>query len=404
MFRLPFLTKHKHNPNKFFTICINSNNVKVLLFFYDDKSETPYKIIGSTILPLKEYSVRNGIIANTDDVADKISSAVDAILDEQEEEVVATIVGIGGDLALGTITTAKSSRHPQKPLTQKDLDALYKRILNAGFLEAQNQYLLITGNADTELETTTSAVVYTKLDGQPIAYDNLIGRGAENIEQAIFSSFTPSYHLDSIKEVIKKTGLDLIAAGSEMYSTLEAIKNTGAQKSDLILVNIDSDYTEITIVFGGGIITSRALSIGFNHFAEELSQEMGLTLHQAKKVIHSYSSGELTQSEADVVKKCIKDVLIIWLNGLELLFAEFTGVRTFPSTALIFGIGSTVPDVFQAISSTSWSKSVPFKDTLTISKINTSDFLFLADTGGKVTSTDWIKPISLCMMHKELTQ
>ena len=407
MFNLPFLRKQKQNPNKFISLSISSTDVKALLIYFDEDSTPNYKILNSAVEKLDLNEVRSGMIVNRSNISEKVGLLITQLNEDLEEKVDQVIIGVAGDLALGTITTAKATRHPHKSISSKELENLYKKIEDAAVLDAQNEYLEITGNADIELLPTTTSVVYTKVDNKVVKgnYEEISEQvTGENLEQAIFTSFTPAFHLDTLNSIAKDNKIKILAVGSEMYAILKALNETDKKRVDLILINIDTDFTEVTIVFGGGIVTTRTLNIGYEHFAEELSGEMGLTNHQAKKVIYSYASGELTQSESNVVKKCIRDVIVIWLNGLELLFAEFTGVRTFPMHIYVFGIGSLIPDVQQALSSTSWTKSIPFKDQPIYTKISANDFSHIQDSTGKIVATDWIKTLSLSMIHKELNQ
>lgn len=394
--KLPFFSKRAEPINKFLTVTITSNDVSCLAFYHD---EDKYKIIGFGKQELEQDVVRSGVVIESEQVELALYTAVTSALENLEEEILNTIFGVTGDLCLGQMTTVRLKRAERSPITKKELDDLYARINEAALIQAQNDYLETTGNAEAGLENVTVSNVYLKLDNQQVA--DLEGREGGVIEAAVFNAFSPNFHLTTLQHLTKKTGLKIMAIGSELYALTQWIKKTNRLLMDYIVVDVSWDTTNVAIVFGGGIVATKSLGIGFNHFVKEISEKMGLTINEAKNVLQGYMYGKLTESEGFVVQNCLKDALGIWVLGMEILYKEFTGVKTFPESVYVTGVGADITDVMDTMETEPWTRSIPFKEPPQFTKVNFSN-LEIMDATGKILGTEWINTAALSIIYGEI--
>ncbi len=377
-------------------VTINSNDISCLAFYHDG---TTYKIIGHGRQELVPDAVRNGVIIENEQVELALYTVVTAALENSEEDILDIIFGVTGDLCLGQMTTVRLRREEKGPITKKELDVLYSKIGDAALIQAQNDYLETTGDAEAALQNVTLSNVYLKLDNQEIA--DLEGKEGSVIEAAVFNAFSPSFHLGSLQQLSKKTGLKILAVGSELYALTQWIKKTNRIMMDYIIMDVSWDATNVAIVFGGGIVATKSLNIGFNHFVKEISEEMGITLSEAKHILRSYMAGKLTESEGFVIQNSLKDALEIWVMGMEILYKEFTGVKTFPEKVYVTGIGADISDVMDAMETEPWTRSIPFKESPKFTKINFSD-LEIMDATGKVSGAEWLNTAALSVIYGEI--
>ena len=395
--KLPFLQKSAPYSNKFLSLNINSNDIRCLVIYYDNGS---YKIIGSGKEMLERGSVRNGIIIDKDDVARAIKSAVIFATEDLEDNISNAIIGVGGDLCLGLTTTVRF-RRPNKGLLQKsEIDNLNSKISEAAYIQAQNEYLENTGNPDIELETITSSNVYLKVDNQVVG--ELENREGQMVEAAVFNAFSPSYHIKALQDVTRKAGVNVIAIGSEMYAVSQWIKQYSKGQDDFILLAIENETTNAAVVFGSGIVSTKNLNIGLAHFIEGISESMGITSKEAERLLKSYIAGKLTESESTVVHNCILEILDIWLSGIELLFGDFTNVKTFAPKIYLTGYGAEIKDIITTLKSEPWTKSIPFRSFPEITKVNFSDFTKISDATGKIGGPEWLSNISMSIIYEEI--
>ncbi len=418
MFKLPFFSKPLAIPNRFLTISINCESVRCLLIYKDTQGDqntnivpsvapqAPYKVIAFTEHMLEPGTIRSGNIIRTDLLSQALATVVQEVNQEQEDFVDSAILGVSGELSLGVITTAKSIRaHRENAITPKELHDISKRITDAASIEAYNQYIEITGNTETDLVDTSSNIVYTKIDGRYVSDEQIhtYNLAGDTIEQALSSSFTPKKHIDTLKKCAKKANINLLTVGSELYAILECLKKLNINVLDCLLLDIEEDYTEICVVFGGGIVSTRVLNIGYSQFAEELSLKMGITLEEGQRVLAAYCKNTLTQAEVDTIKTCLAEITNIWLSGVEILFSEFTGVRTFPPSIYVFGKGMQIKDTLEVLHTTQWTRSIPFKGNPVIYRIMLNQIEpYIHDATGKIQSVEWFKPEALVSLFEEL--
>jgi Tfp pilus assembly PilM family ATPase len=397
MFKLPIFGKNTQDESGFLAATINSDYVRVLAM---TKEGGNIKIVGSAKKDLDQGKVRSGAIIYKDYVANVLREAVKSACAESDEDINNVIIGVSGDLCLGLMTTVRAKRPRPTPVTEKETADIYKKIDETAYLQAQNEYMEINGNSENDLEIITRSDVYTKADNQKVSA--LEGRECSVVEVASFNAFVPAYHMRTLQEVAHEAGLKIMAVGSEMYCMVQALVGAHEDESDFVLVEIDGDYTNVAVVFGKGIAATRTLNVGYKHFVEGVSERMGLTLLEADKVLKSYIQGKLTTSEATIIQNALRNTLEIWLSGLEMLFAEYSGVKTFAPKIYFTGEGAEVPDLWNLVLNEPWTKSIPFKSPPEFKKLTFMDIEKMSDTTGRVTSSDWLPCMCLSIIKREM--
>ena len=395
--KLPSFKKTYEDSNRFLTLNINARDVKCLAFYLD---EDIFKITGFGSQGLPEGSVRNGMIVDRDVVIEAIKRSVEIANRDSVEKVKKVIVGVDGGITTGITTTVRMKRPNAEPIKQEEVETLYKKVSNIAGVQAKNRILESTGDSELPLRTITTSDIYLKIDGQKVAI--LEGQHGQNVEIAVFNSFVPEFHIKSLQETIKKAGLSLIAIGSQMYSLVEWIKSSQEGLSDFVFLNISEDSTEVGAIFGGGITSTRSLNVGFNHFVDAVSTKMGLSNKNSESVIKMYNAGKLSESEAVVIKSCLKEIIDVWIDGLKILFEDFTGVKTFASKVYVSGCGTDIQDIIQALNDSDWTKTVPFKDTPVFNKISFLDNGSIINSTDQELTTDWVYLASTSIIYKEI--
>ncbi|MFC1625003.1 hypothetical protein ACFL15_01430 [Patescibacteria group bacterium] len=396
MFKLPFLGKTQKSLDKFLCVNINARDVRVLAIYSDGES---FRIIGSGVQNLEFGSVRNGIIVEKDEVTEALKIATSQATSEQEEDIRNAIIGVDGGMCLGITTTVRSKRGGG-PVEIKELNSFYEKLMEASYIQAKNRSLHTTGDPDIDFEAITTKNVYLKLDNQPVP--SLEGQPGKMIEIAQFNAFAPSFHLKIIQNIVQKAGLKILAVGSLTYALTQWIVDSPSKPLDFVLINTSEDATDVAVIFGGGIISTQSLHIGFLHFIEGISDKMGLTRMEAENVLRVYMQGNLTESESEVVRSCINDTLDVWLGGLTLLFEEFSDVKTFAPKVFLTGYGVEIPDVYEALTKVPWTKAIPFKAPPEFSKLSFADMNKVSDSTGKTQTPDWINTATISIIYDEL--
>jgi len=396
MFKLPFIIGKK-NFDRFFAISLDSIIVRVLVFFHDGDQT---RITGFGKAPLQPGAMRAGNIIDGGEVIEAIREALDKASRELEYKVNNAIIGLSGDACLELTTTIKLDRGKKNKITEKEVSQIQDNLIEAAFMQAQNEHLRTTGDSSSNLEIVTSSNVYTRVDGKVV--NEAAGKKGAIIESAIYNAFSTSNHLNMIKKIANKAGVKLLAVSPYIYSLAQSIKRSTLESSDFVLMDIEGDTTDVGIVFGGGVVASKTLNVGFTQFIDGISENMGLTLIESGRVLETYCAGRLSESEEDIVKKCLEETLRIWMEGIELVFDEFSEVKTFPSKIHVTGKGSTIPDLLNHLKNKPWTKAIPFKDVPDIRKIEIADMQKVQDATGKIASTSWVPTTSLSEIYLEI--
>ena len=396
MIKLPF-QKNLGDTSKFLSLNINSRDVKCIAFYFDNDV---FKILGCGVQELPENSVRNGMVIDKESVVEGINMAVEKATEGLEDKPKKVIVGMDGGMTTGLTTTIRMKRSNNNPIKPEEIDALYSRITEASYIQAHNKVTQNTGDPEIDLDTITSIEVYLKLDDQRVA--TLEGQRGEVIETAMYNCFAPSFHLKSVQNVIKKAGLDILAIGSQMYSLVEWIKNPPKNSLDFVLITIAEDSTDVGIVFGGGIVSTKTLNIGYTHILDYMSNKMGLSRKDIENVLSMYKANKLSESEIPVIKNCLSEILEIWIDGLRLLFEDFSEVKTFSPKIYLTGCGTDTPDIMEAIKKEPWSKTVPFKDAPEFSTLEFSDLEKVTNLTSTNLTPDWISTAGASTIYKKV--
>ena len=397
MIKLPFFQNSKAAPDRFLAVDINSNDVKCLAIYGERPENQPsmlFKVLGQGKVNLEAGSVRGGTVIGKDNVEEALRAAAAQATEHLEIPINNVIFGINGDMCQGLMTTIRSRRPTDAAITNQELATLQEKINETAYIQAQSEYMQSTGDADAELEIVTSTNIFNKIDGAQSP--SLEGRAGRVLEIAEFNAFAPSFHLESLQYLAKKTGLNIMAIGSQLYSISQQVRKQFTE-SDFVLLDISSDSTNAAVVFGNGIVATKSFYIGTSHMIEGVASKMGLSYRDSERILRSYLDHKLTLSESTIVKQSLDETVEIWLCGLETLFEEFSGVKTFPTKIFLSGDGSDIEDVVQTLRTEPWTKSIPFKTSPEFVKLSLPPAF-----GVTHMPSEWIPTASLALIFEEL--
>ncbi len=397
MFKLPFLNKSLKKGAKYLTLELGYDSLRVLSFYKEDGAT---KIIGSAKEPVEPGCIRNGIIVDINEVIAALEKAVTKATLNIEDDVENIIIGVSSDVCIENVTTAKITRTSTNPITQKEIDEFEQKLLASAYIQVQNKFAENTGNTEEDFQLITSSLVHAKIDDKKIT--TLNNQKGQIVEMAMYTAYCPEYFIKSLQKMCKSVGLNILAIASVNFGLLKGLKSTEMENTDLVTINIGPDFTNVAVVFGGAIVASKSLHVGKRHLIEEVARKMGLTGEEAANVVNTHTRGELASSESVVVQDCMEEVLNLWLEGVELVFSDFSGVKTFAPHIYLFGVGIEIPEIEEKLNNSPWTKSIPFKAPPTLQLLHFSDLPKIADATGDIKTDEWIGPASLSYIFEEL--
>jgi len=397
MIKLPFKKSSSAKTPKFLTIDVSSDNVKCLAFY---KENGHLKIVGSGKVLLEPGSVRNGVLIDLGQVIRSAEEALGLSKQNVEDEIKNAIVGVSSDLCLENVTTAKITRGVTLPITNREVENFSQKITDSSSQQIKEYKAQISGDREANFQLIASSVVYASLDGKRV--EGLEEGAGQAVEMALYTAFCPTHHIGAVQKLGKRLKLNVLAISPINFALLKALKHTELEHNDLVLVQVGADFTNVGVAFGGAIIKNKSLPIGYKHFVSEIGRIMGLTYNEAAKVVQTHSRGALTPSESVVVQSCLEDVLAFWLQGFELIFTNFPGVKTFPSDLYLFGEGIQLPEIKAALDKNQWSAKLPFKSQPKIKEVQLADLTKVSDSTGALISPEWIPLAALSYIYEEV--
>jgi len=322
---LPFLSRASDDFSPFVTVDIGTDSVKCCVF-------EPAKVDGRIALNIVGMAketlplgvVQGGSIADMDAVSETLSKALVLATNEPDYDVTEAIFGVSGDLSFGSMTTVRLTRTESAPFTKREIKKVNDKIYEASYNQALTDLLEKTGNSDLDIELLTSSVVYTKVDGKKVS--DPLGIDGAVMEIALFTSYTPTEHVDCLQELAKTVGLRLIAVGSEMYSLVKLLTLKGDCIDDFVVMDIGGDITDVGVVFSRGIVSTRSLLLGGMSFTSYMGRKMNLPYADAEKKKLEYSFEKL-KGEASglrgLVKSCsIRNICFNLINRPSIFFTR----------------------------------------------------------------------------------
>ena len=400
MFKLPSLFKSA-DPNLFLAVDISSSAIKCYALELFENDTGPFvEVISVYKKKLEPGIVRGGVLIDIEAISQLLAESVTDITQDIQRPVRQAIFGLSGELCISNVTTVKATRHSQDPVSQKETEEIYQKMLETSQESAQVQLSYLTGNADMDLDLITSSFVYSKLDGKRVV--KTLGMDGDILETALFTCFTPTFNVKALQQIAKKAKLKIVSIGSLMYTLTESLKHKFGRHFDGVLLDMGSDLTDVGVVFGGGLVSQKTLPLGGYHFSQEISKKTGLTYFGAEEKKKQYSYSNLTETELVPVQESIEKVSALWVSGLELLFGEFVGVKTFASSVYITGGSAELPEMVDVLSSQPWTKSIPFKSPPEFAKLSINDLIFVRDTTGLCDTLEDIMPLSLSVIFLKM--
>lgn len=217
MFKLPFKINFnkKSKTDTFLTIDIGSSTVKTLAFYND--SESRLKVIGLGKEFLPEGAVRAGYITDLKSVIEAVDETIYQALANTEHRITDAIIGISENLCYSQVTTGRLNRTtPGELVTEKELDNLKYKIIDAAYNTALDDFVYKTGDLSTELIHISSIPAHTKLDSKIV--DDPTDLPGAKVELAIYNAYSPEYHTKQLQKIADTLKLSVLAMVPNMFS------------------------------------------------------------------------------------------------------------------------------------------------------------------------------------------
>jgi len=310
------------------------------------------------------------------------------------------IIGIAGELVKGVTIMADYEREdPKAKIEKKELEEVIKHIKEQAFNDALADIADEIGVSPGSLEEINTKINATYIDG--VKVDDPIGFTGKNITYRVFSTFAPSLHINSLKQVAKNLSLDLINIEVEPYAVARAISGGRKEKFNAVILDLGGGTTDIAVIDKGVVAGTKMFAFGGRVITKRIAHDLKLELNKAEDLKLDYSKGKLLKGDADAISKALAEDMNVWADGVELGLKEIEDVENYPRDFYICGGASALPEVRTALMEHPWLQVLPFE------KFPKVQFLFpkqldeIVDETRSINDPMDVTPLSLARMVLE---
>lgn len=327
---MPLLTKlfsqfNKPASTNFFGAVIDSGKLNLILF------KDGYPLCYSQE-HLTHGVVIDGRLIDKDQFTQTLNVCIERCLSQQPDEQANRIFfGVGGGNVVSALTSARQKRSLTEKITKNALTQVYQELEANSLTTALEEVYQTTGNDSLELESVLNETTYIKLDGA-VVY-NPIGESGELLETEVFNAYCAPTFIDALEDVAKGVKLELGGVFPLQYLLSKKLTAKLGANYDATLLTVHTDFTDISVVFGGRLVKTYALPLGSKDLERDLD---------------------------------------FWMEGLELTLLNFSGVKTFGHLVYVCGSGLERTDFWEMLEWREWEEKVPFKTRPVFTKLDAS--------------------------------
>ncbi len=412
--KLPFLNKTNKTDNEvLLALDVGTEFVKAVIFTVEE-GDTSIKVLGYGRSRQHGSAMKGAMVINIEHVVNACDKAIGEALNHADEimskelgvEYVTpapekALLGIAGELVKGVTIIADYSREePDVKIEQKEIDEVITSIKEYSFNQAINDISEETGIETKRLQEINTKINATYIDG--VQVDRPLGMTGENISYRVFSTFAPSLHLNSLKEIASQLGLEILSIEVEPYAVARAVKDAKNEKFSAVIIDIGGGTTDIAVVDRGSVIATKMFAYGGKVFTKRISNKLKVQIEDAEKIKIDYSNGAVNETQARAIREMLTKDCLVWAQGVELSLSEIEDIDNYPTVFYLCGGGSGLPEIKESLQEYAWLQTLPFAKHPKIEYLYPKQLEDINDVSRSITGPEDIAPLALARMYFEL--
>jgi cell division protein FtsA len=399
MFKL-LRRKTKHAGNNLLALDIGTEFVKALVVQMQGKGNGRVLGVGKSRQSLGE--MQNGAVT---DISAVIANCKEAIADAERMSSVVPdqlVMGIAGEMVKGSTRTIRYRRHdPHTKIHFEELKNIVHKVQWKAFEQIRSELAFETGYNEIDVKLVSAAIVDVQVDGYKVA--NPIGFQGNEVVLTIFNAFAPLVHYGALQTIAAELDVPLLAITSEPYAVSRCMESANKDQGlNALFIDIGGGTTDISVVRNNGLEGTKVFTIGGRSFTKRLSQNLNVSFSEAEEIKLAYAGNRLEKQSHKIVQKALQSDCDVWLTGIGLTLGEFTHVDMLPSSILLCGGGSHLPEMKNILSERDWWKSLPFARKPHVRFLHPKDLPHIQDSTNRLHDPQDITPLALASLGLEL--
>ena len=388
---------------------IGTETAKALIFKIDTKEEKGI-IVGVGKERYMNRSLQDETIVNFDRVSSSCRKAIEKAGRMAGSFPKKAVISVGGGLIKGKTTTVTYERaNPKLKISPVELKNIIHKIQWKAFDTIKRELSREAGGGSGEVKLINARIANIEIDGYRVS--NPLGFQGKVISVSVFNSYAFLVHLGALQNIADSLGIELLNIVSEPCAIVEFVQNQKEEnenfhssQSDDIFINIGGKTTDVILARNGVVEESKIFSLGGRIFTERLVDELNVDFEKAEEIKIDYSKGRLNGELSAKIEKFFSVDGNIWLSGVRLSLAEFSGTDLLPSNILLCGGGSALPIIEKFLKKSFWTKNLPFAKKPKIGFMRPSEAINVVDKTEKLNSLQDITSIGLVKSTFDLSK
>ncbi len=336
-----------------------------------------------------------GAIADIGGVVKNCDTALNIAEQQAGVSVRTAVIGIAGELVKGTTTTVRVSRKDaSKQLDITEFERIISLVQDRAEKKARQQLLWEMGGKAVEIKLVNSALVNIEIDGYQVT--NPVGFQGKEVVVQLYTAFAPLIHIGALERTAQELDLDLLAVAAEPFAVARSVigDNQNATMS-AILMDVGGGTTDIAVINDGGVQGTKMFGIGGRAYTRTVEKAMSVAFEQAEELKLSLGTNRMPNHKVGIVEDALNKTLDVWISGVELALAEFSGLDHLPNQILLCGGGSSLKLLKERLEKSNWHKSLPFTRRPDVRYIEPDQVVGILDKTGHISDHTFITAMGL---------
>lgn len=376
---------------------VGTEFVKALVFkIVGDKGS----VIGVGKQRQRLSDMQGGAVTDIQGVIETCAAALQDAQAQAKRRVTQTIIGIAGELVKGSTTSVLYKRDDSKtPISLNELKEIVREVQERAFEKIRAQLAWETGHREIDVKLVNAAVVDVKIDGFKVT--NPLGFQGKEVEVGIFNAFAPIVHLAALESIANSLDLDLLSIAVEPYAVCRSISLEEKPDFSAIFIDVGGGTSDVAVVRNGGVEGTKMIALGGRAFTKRIAEKLNLSFEKAEELKIKYSDGKLSGKIKEEIQEAMSADAEVWLSGMELALSEFS-LDLLPSKILLCGGGCALPEIKEALSTTSWISNLPFGKPPEARFLKPEEIVNIKDETGLLKTPADVTPMGLANLAIDL--
>lgn len=165
---------------------------------------------------------------------------------------------------------------------------------------------------------------------------------AKEISLDIFYSLSSYNLILKIEEKINNIYHKKIKFTSQSFSDFMVVRDIFDNINDFLILNIDEEFTEISIMQDDTLVLVKSFNFGRNTLIRKISEKINKNIIETKSIINAYINDHLEKEYVKKIEKAINEANKEWINSVKSILRGATIDMLIPKDIFIVSDDSSI--------------------------------------------------------------